>query len=146
MCVCVIHVAVDKFPEKEKMVVLNNTSCLFVCIADCERQNLLLLSALLWEKNSVDVWQNTSLGNGHTGQELAQLLVVSHSKLNVPWHNSGLLVVTGSVTGKLENLSSQVLEDGSKVHWGTSSDSLGIASLLEVPGNTTNWELKPSLG
>jgi hypothetical protein len=49
------------------MVVLNNTSCLFVCIAECEQQNLLLLSALLWEKNSVDVWQNTSLGNGHTG-------------------------------------------------------------------------------
>ena len=60
-------------------------------------------------------------------------------------HNSGLLVVLGSVTGELENLSSEVFEDGSEVNWSTSTDSLGVSSLLEESGDSSNWELKASL-
>ena len=43
-----------------------------------------------------------------------------------------LLVVAGSVTSELEDLSAEVLEDGSEVHGGTSADTLGIAAVAEV--------------
>ena len=54
-----------------------------------------LLLALLWEKDGVDVWQNSSGSDGHGGQELAQLLVVPDGQLEVTGDDPGLLVVTG---------------------------------------------------
>jgi len=41
----------------------------------------------------------------------------------VSGNDTGLLVVSGGVTGELENLSGEVLEDGSEVDGGTSSDT-----------------------
>ena len=58
------------------------------------------------------------------------------------WDNSALLGVLGGVTGELEDLSGEVLKDGSEVHWGTGSDSIGILSLLEESGDSSDWELK----
>ena len=60
---------------------------------------------LLWQKNSLDVWQNTTLGNGHAGEEFVQFLVVADSQLKMSGDDPGLLVVSGSVTCKLEHLS-----------------------------------------
>ena len=94
----------------------------------------------------MDVWQHTSLGNGHTSKQLALLLIVAHSQLNVPWHDTGLLVVTGSVASQIQNFGSQVLEHGSEVDWGTGSNSGGSSRVSEVSGNSSNWELKSSLG
>ena len=64
-----------------------------------ELNNLLvtLLAALLGEKDGVDVGEDTTLGNGHTSKELGQLL---------------------------EDLSGQVLKDGSQVHGGTGTNAL----------------------
>ena len=45
------------------------------------------------------------------------LLVVSDSKLQVPRHDTLLLVITSSITSQLENLSSEVLEDSSEVYY-----------------------------
>lgn len=94
----------------------------------------------------MDVGENTSVGDGSVGEEFVQLFVVSDGQLDVSWDDSGLLVVSGGVTGELKDLSSQVFEDGSKVHWGTGSDSLGVSSLLKESGNSSNWELKSGLG
>ena len=94
----------------------------------------------------MDVWKNTTLGNGDGAEKLVQFLVVSDSKLDVSWDDSGLLVVTGGVTSKLKDLSSQVLKDGSKVHWGTSSNAGSVLSLLQESTNSSNRELKSSLG
>ena len=55
--------------------------------------------------------------------KLVQLLVVPDSQLQVSGNDTGLLVVSGGVTGELENLSGEVLEDGSEVDGGTSSDT-----------------------
>ena len=63
----------------------------------------------------MNVWKNTTLGNGDGTEKLVQFLIVSDGKLDVSWDNSGLLVVTGSVTSKLEDLGSQVLENGGEV-------------------------------
>ena len=110
-----------------------------------ERSNLLLLG-LLGEEHSLDVRQDTTLGDGHAGQELVQLLVVADGQLQVTGDDTGLLVVTGSVTGQLEDLSSEVLHDGSKVHGGTSTDTFSIVSLAEETVDTTDGELKSSPG
>ena len=100
----------------------------------------------LWEKNRVNVWKDTTLGDGDGSKEFVELLIVSDSKLDVSWDDSGLLVVSGGVTGKLKDLGSQVLKDGSKVHWGTGTDTSGVLSLLQESADTADWELKTGLG
>ena len=84
----------------------------------------LLLAGLLGEEHGVDVGQDTTLGDGDTGQELAELLIVADSQLDVAGHDAGLLVVAGSVSGQLKNLGGQVLEDSGEVHGGTGTDAL----------------------
>jgi hypothetical protein len=56
--------------------------------------------------------------------------------------DAGLLVVTGGVTGQLEDLSGQVLHDGSQVDGGTGTDTLSVRSLAEHSMDTTDGELK----
>ena len=94
----------------------------------------------------MDVWQDSTAGDGGSGQELAQLLVVSDGELDVPWDDSGLLVVSGGVTGQLQNLGGEVLKDGGQVDWGTGSDPGGVLASLQIPSDPTDGELKASLG
>jgi len=93
----------------------------------------------------VDVGKNTTLGNGDIAEKLVQLLVVADSQLDVAGHDAGLLVVAGSVTGKLKDLSSEVLKDGSKVHGGTGTDTGGELALLQEAADTGHRELQTSL-
>ena len=79
----------------------------------------LLLLALLGEEHRVDVGEDTSRGNGDSAQELAELLVIADGKLDVAGDDAVLLVVAGSVSSKLKDLSSKVLKDGSEVNGGT---------------------------
>lgn len=67
----------------------------------------------------MNVWENTTLGDGNVSQKLVQLLIVADGELEVTWNDTGLLVVAGSVSGQLEDLGGEVLKDGSEVHWGT---------------------------
>ena len=102
------------------------------------------LLGLLGEEDSLDVGQDTSLGDGDTGQQLVQLLVVTDGELEVTGDDPGLLVVTSGVAGQLENLSGQVLHDGGHVDGGTGSDTLGIVTLPQKTVDTSNGELKSS--
>ena len=61
----------------------------------------------------MDVWKDTTLGDGDTTEKLVELLVVADGELDVARDDAGLLVVAGSVAGKLEDLSGEVLKDGS---------------------------------
>ncbi len=106
----------------------------------------LSLLALLGEKNGVDVGKNTALGDGDRSQKLVELLVVSDGQLDVAGNNAGLLVVASGVSGELEDLGGEVLEDGGKVHGGTSSNTSSESSSLEEAADTTDGELKSSLG
>ena len=72
----------------------------------------------------MDVGQHSSRGDGHTAEQLVQLLVVADGELNVAGGDTSLLVVASGIAGELENLSSQVFENGSEVHGGTSTDAL----------------------
>ena len=98
------------------------------------------------KEEGVDVGEDTTGGNGSVGHELVEFLVVSDGELNVSGDNSGLLVVLGSVSSELEDLSSEVLKDGSEIDGGTSTNSLGESALLEESGNSANGELETSLG
>ena len=100
---------------------------------------------LAGKEEGVDVGEDTAGGNGGVGHQLVELLIVSDGELNVSGHNSGLLVVLSSVSSELEDLSSEVLKDGSEVDWGTSTNSLGVSALLEESGDSANGELETSL-
>ena len=56
-----------------------------------QAKRLLLLSGLLRQQHGVDVRQNSSLGDGDTSQELAELLVVPDGELDVPRHSGFFL-------------------------------------------------------
>jgi hypothetical protein len=67
----------------------------------------------------VDVGQDTTLGDRDVSEKLVQFLVVANGKLEMTGDDTGLLVVTGCVTGQLEDFSCEVLKDGSEVDGST---------------------------
>ena len=106
----------------------------------------LALLRLLGEEDSLDVGEDTTLGNGDSREEFVEFLVITDGELEMTGDDPGLLVVTGSIASELKDLSSEVLHDGSEVHWGTSTYTLGIVSLAEKAVNTSYRELKSSPG
>ena len=94
----------------------------------------------------MDVGKNTTRGNGDTSEQLVQLLIVLDGKSDVTGHDTALLVVPGSVSGELQDLGAQVLEHGSEVDGGTGSHTGGVLALTKVTSDTSDGELKSSLG
>ena len=93
----------------------------------------------------MDVWEDTTGSDGDASEELVELLIVADGELDVARDDALLLVVAGCVTGELEDLSGEVLEDGGEVHWGTSTNAGGVAANAKVAVNATDWELESSL-
>lgn len=98
------------------------------------------------EHTLVDVGKDTTLGDGDVTQKLVQLLIVSDGELKVTGNDTGLLVITGSVTSQLEDFGSEVLENGSEVDGSTGTDTLSVVALSEKTVDTTNRERETSLG
>ena len=94
----------------------------------------------------MDVGQDTTLCDGDVSEKLVQLLVVPDGELEVAGDDTGLLVVAGSVAGQLEDLGSQVLEDGGEVDRGASTNTLGVVALTEQTVNTADGERETGLG
>ena len=94
----------------------------------------------------MDVGEDTTGGDGGAAEKSVELLIVADGELDVTGHNSGLLVVLGGVASELEDLSGEVLKDGGKVDWGTSTNALGVSALLHEASDSADWELKSSLG
>ena len=94
----------------------------------------------------MDVGEDTAGGDGDSAEKLVELLVVLDGEGDVPGDDAGLLVVAGGVSGELEDLSAEVLEDGGEVDTGTDSDAGGESALLQVAAHTSDGELKSSLG
>ena len=99
---------------------------------------------LLGEKYSLDVWQDSTLGDGDSRQKLVQFLVISDSQLKMSWYDSCLLVVPGSVTSQLQDFGAQIFQDSSQVHRCTWSDSVSIVTFSKESVDTSNRELKSS--
>ena len=106
----------------------------------------LRLDSLLGGDGGVDVGEDTACCDGDTAQEPVELLVIADGELHMARHDASLLVVTRGVTGELEDLSSEILEDGSEVHGGTCTDTGGYTRIAQVTTNTTNGELETRLG
>ena len=110
------------------------------------RDNLSLLFGLLGEKYGLDVGEDTTLSDGDSREKLVQLFVITDGELEMSGDDSRLLVVPGGVTGQLEDLSGEVLKDGSQVDWGTRPETGGVLSSLQVSADSSDWELKSCLG
>ena len=82
------------------------------------------------------------MGDGDSREKLVQFLVVADGQLKMARVDSRLLVVTGSVTGQLENLSCEVLKHGGKVDGGSGSDTLSVVSFAQHTVKTSNGELQ----
>ena len=98
------------------------------------------------KRTLVDVGEDSTLGDGDVTQELVQLLIVTDGELKVTGNDTGLLVVTGGITGQFEDFGSEVLEDGSQVDGSTGTDTLGVVALAEQTVDTTNGEGQTGLG
>lgn len=113
----------------------------------CQRRAALFGARLsVGKRTLVNVGQHTTLGDGDVTQQLVQLLIVADGELQVAGDDTGLLVVAGGVASQLENLGSEVLEDGSQVDRGTSTDTLGIVALAQETVDTTDGERQTGLG
>lgn len=98
------------------------------------------------QRTLVNVGEDTTLGDGDVSEKLVQLLVVPDGELEMAGNDTGLLVVAGSVTGQLEDLSSEVFKDGSEVDGGTGTDTLSVVALAEKTVDTTDGESETGLG
>ena len=94
----------------------------------------------------MNVGKNSASSDSHVAEQLVQLLVVLHGKSDVARHDAALLVVTGGVASELENLGTEVLENGGEVHRGASSHAGGVLALTKVTSDTTDGELQTGLG
>ncbi|GAB1602009.1 hypothetical protein Ahia01_000479500 [Argonauta hians] len=97
---------------------------------------------LLGEEDGLDVGQDTTLGDGYSGQQLVQLFVITNGQLQVTRNDSGFLVVSGSISCQLEHFSRQILHHGSQVNGSTSTNTLGIVAFSQQTMDTTDRELK----
>jgi hypothetical protein len=105
-----------------------------------------LFGRLLGKENSVDVGKDTTRSNGDTAKQLVQLLVILDGKRDMTGYNTSLLVVAGGIASELQDLGAEILEDGSEVHGSTGTHASSVLSLTEVAADTTDGELKSSLG
>lgn len=116
-----------------------------VLVGQSPQLNLLCrFLGLLGKEHSLDVGQDTALGNGHAGEQFVQLLVIADSQLQVTGNDPALLVVTGCVTCQLQHLGGEVFHNRCQIDRGTSANSLCIVSLPQVAMDTSNGELETS--
>jgi len=50
------------------------------------------------KRTLVNVWQDTTLGNSNVPEKFVQFLIVTDGELKMARNDTGLLVITGSVT------------------------------------------------
>jgi len=88
----------------------------------------------------VNVGQDTTLSDRDVSQKLVQFLIVTDGELEMTGNDTGLLVVTGSVTSQLEDFGREVFENGSEVDGSTGTNTLSVVTLSEETVDTSNWE------
>ena len=127
--------------EKEKKV-----SLLVISYSSIALRGLSITSGstLVGEESRVDRGDDTSRGDGDVAEELVDLLVVADSELDVTGDDTLTVVLTGGVTGELDDLSSEVLEDGTEEDGCTSTDTLGVVAVAEETVDTTDGEVETS--
>ena len=90
--------------------------------------------------------QNASLGDGHTGQQFVQLLVVANGQLQVTWDDALLVQISGSVAGQFDHFGHQILEDGGHVDRSAHLNDRGILALLQQTTNSGHGKDQATAG
>ena len=94
----------------------------------------------------MDVRDDTTASNGGLDQGI-ELLITADGELKVTGSDSLHLEIFASVASKLENLRSEVLEDGCRIDGGCSTDTAACAnSTLEEPVDSSDRELNKKIG
>ena len=100
--------------------------------------------ASLVDEGLVDVGDDTTTGDGGLDQ-VVQLLITADGKLQVTGGDALHAEIAGSVSGQLENLGAQILQNGGHVNCGVGADAtLLVHANLDVPVDAANRELKTS--
>ena len=94
----------------------------------------------------MNVGQNTTGRDGHVAQQLVELFVVLDGEGEVAGHDPRLLVIPGGVSGQLQDLGAEVLEDGGEVDGGAGAHAGGVLALAEIAADAAHGELQPGLG
>jgi len=87
------------------------------------RRTLAWLSGLLGKQIRMNVREDTALRNSDMSKQFVEFLVVTDCELQMTRDDTGLLVVTSSVSSQFENFSCEVFEDSCEVDRRTSSYS-----------------------
>ena len=101
---------------------------------------------LLGQQDCLDVRKDSSLGDGHTGKELVQFLIIPDGQLQVPGDDAGLLVVAGGITSQFKDFSGKILHDCSQVDWGAGTNTFGVVALAEEAVDSSHWKLEACTG
>jgi len=78
----------------------------------------------------MNVRQHSAASDGHFAQKLPQFIVIPDGQLNVAGYDSGLLVVTGSISCQLQHLGGKIFEDSGNVDGRATSNPFGIPPLF----------------
>jgi hypothetical protein len=90
----------------------------------------------------VNVGDDTTTSNSRLDESI-ELLITADGELQVTRGNTLHLQVLRSVTGKLQNFSSQILENGSAVDGSSGTDtSTSMAAILEEAMDTADRKLE----
>ena len=96
------------------------------------------------QEHGLNIGEDSALGDGDSGEQPVQLLVVPDGQLEVTGDDPGLLVVTGSVASQLEDLSGEVLHDGGQIDGGSGTNTGGVVTLPQETVDTAHGELESS--
>ena len=61
----------------------------------------------------MNVWKNTTLGNGDVAKKFVQLFVIADSELKMTWDDTRLLVVASGVPRKFQDFCGEIFQDSS---------------------------------
>ena len=73
----------------------------------------------------MDSWDNTTLGDGHVGEEFVDLLVIADGQHEVSWLDGVHLAVMGNVPAQLQQLGSEILQHSSQEDGGVQLHPVG---------------------
>mgnify|MGYP000877755456 CR=1 FL=1 len=88
----------------------------------------------------MDVGKDTTRRNGGGGDQLVELLIVTHREHDMPGVDRLFLLLGTRVACELENLTRDVLEHGSQIDAAADTDGLGVATTLQVAVRATDGE------
>ena len=100
-----------------------------VCLELGRLSSLHLAAAGLVDERLVDVGNDSTTGNGSL-DEGVEFFVTTNGELQVTGRDTLDLEILAGVSGELEDFSREVLEDGTGVHSGRSSDTVTVVDGL----------------